>query len=116
MMIAAGLMVVAVYPLMRLISSDVLSLIIGVKVCLTVLSVWFEAPFHAWTQSLFGVQERYTAISFTYSVGSQISAAMMPLSLWLWKYTGSIMPVCAIIAFWAVVALGVLMMRNRFSR
>lgn len=105
MNIAAVIILLASYPLISLISYNTISAIIIMKMSFSVINAWFVAPFHAWIQSLFHTKERYTAISFSYSVGYQLGGLVVPLSLFMWKKTSSLASIYLIVMFWALVAM-----------
>jgi MFS transporter, MHS family, proline/betaine transporter len=116
MSIAGGILFIASYPLISLISYQKLEYIILMKMCFAVITAWFVSPFHAWAQSLFHTKERYTAISFSYSIGSQLGGFMVPLSLWAWKQTHSLSAIYYILMFWAIIALIALYFERRAEK
>ncbi len=116
MSIASIIILLSSYPLISLISYQKLEYIIIMKSCFAIITAWFIAPFHAWAQSMFHTKERYTAISFGYSIGSQIGGLMVPFSLWVWKNTGSLVAIYAILMFFATIALISLFYENRAQK
>ena len=116
MSIASFILLIASYPLISLISYQKLEYIIAMKFCFALITAWFVAPFHAWAQSLFHTKERYTAISFGYSIGSQIGGLMVPLSLWAWKHTNSLAAIYSILMFCAIIALLALYYERRVEK
>jgi len=105
MSIAAAVILVLSYPLINLIYYKNLFYIIAMKMSFALMIAWFCAPFHAWIQSLFHTKERYTAISFSYSIGAQLGGFMVPVSLYMWKKTESLSAIYLILIFWAVISI-----------
>jgi MHS family proline/betaine transporter-like MFS transporter len=101
---AASTVVVCALPLVFLIQLNDIAYIILLKVIFAILTAWFVAPFHAWIQSLFSVKMRYTAVSVSYSIGSQLGGMIPALSLWLWKYSNSLLSIALPLLLWAVLA------------
>lgn len=87
MLFAAATTTVLAYPLFSLINLNTFTGIICLKFGFMMLTAWFVGPFHAWTQEQYDVKSRYLLISFSYSIGSGIGAAMPALCMWLWKTT-----------------------------
>ncbi len=59
-------------PIFLLISTGQLWLIILAQVCYAVLAAFFSGPLNFFMQSLFPVEDRYSGISFSYSLGMAI--------------------------------------------
>lgn len=78
----------SVLPLISFISN--LFWLLVIKICLAALCVWFEAPFHAWMQQRMSHSRRYKITSLTYTIGTQLGAASIPLSLFIWHKTHSL--------------------------
>jgi MFS family permease len=104
MMIASILVALLSYPLISLISYDNIFCIVAMKASFALLAAWFCAPFYAWMHSLFHTKDRYTSISLSYSLGGQLGGSMVPLTLWLWKYTESLASIYGILIAWASIA------------
>jgi len=104
MLLASISVILFSYPLISLISYDNLFYIIAMKASFALLTAWFCAPFYAWMHSLFHTKERYTSISLSYSIGGQLGGSMIPLTLWLWKYTENLASIYCVLIAWAVIA------------
>ncbi len=105
MKFAAISVILLCYPLLSLIKFNDLKYIILMKTCFALLTAWYVGPFHAWIQDSYTTKERYTAISFCYSIGSQLGNLIMPLGLFLWQSTESYLALSTPIIFFAVAAL-----------
>jgi MHS family proline/betaine transporter-like MFS transporter len=111
--ISAALVAVFAYPLVALIELNSIEHIALMKICFTVLTAWFSAPFHAWLQPLFHARQRCTSIGFSYAVGSQLGAAMVPLTMWYWRAFNSMAMIYYVLIFWSVLAvIGLYSQRN----
>lgn len=98
-------LIILAYPLISLIQFDNLYCILAMKFGFALITGCFVAPIHAWMQSLFHTRERYRAISFSYSIGSQLGSMMVPLSLWYWKNYNSFLMIYSALIFWAIVSI-----------
>lgn len=105
MSIAAFVVAILAYPLLQLIQYNNLNYIILMKAIFAFLAGWYVGPFHAWIQDVFTTKERYRAISFCYSIGSQLGNLMMPLGLWIWKETGSYFYLSLPLGVFAILAI-----------
>jgi MHS family proline/betaine transporter-like MFS transporter len=103
MMIAAITTGLLTTPLIKLLSYGSIQNVFIAKAIFAVLSAWFIGPFHALAQSLFKVSHRYSLISLSYSIGSQIGGFMPGLSLWLWKYNNNITSIGFVLIIWALI-------------
>jgi signal transduction histidine kinase/CheY-like chemotaxis protein len=87
MLIAASLTIILSYPIFTWLEyGSITSIVIG-KLIFAFLTALFFAPFHAWIQNLFNINERYRLISLCYSIGSQLGGLMPWVGLWLWHKT-----------------------------
>lgn len=116
MLYATIAIIILIHPLVSLIHLDDLRWIIFMKVCFAVMTAWFVGPFHAFVQELFSVRMRYSGISVSYSIGSQLGGAIPAISLWLWKATGSYNALSLVVLFWAIFAAYVLSKHNHYVR
>lgn len=89
MMIASGLLAAAAgIPLFWMLEGASLSAVILIRFCLVLIGVWFSAPFHAWAQQLVPPKGRYTVLSFSYAIGSQLlGGPSAAISLWMFQKT-----------------------------
>ncbi len=101
---AAITTIIVSYPLILLITLNNPHYIFLMKAVFAIITAWFVGPFHAWIQSLFSVKQRYTAISVSYSIGSQLGGMIPATSLWLWQSTGSFIAIASLLIFWAIIA------------
>lgn len=75
-------------PLFALCKNGSLATIICIRTIWVLIGVAYCAPFHAWSQQLIPVRHRYTIISLSYTIGSQlIGAPFAALALWLYRQT-----------------------------
>ncbi len=76
-------------PLFCLLQDATYATLILIRICLVTIGVSFSAPFHSWSQSFVEKRLRYTAISFSYAIGSQLfGGTTSAISLWLYQKTG----------------------------
>ncbi len=103
MALSGGLAVFSGIPLFWLLEGGSLLTVIFVRLCLVIFGVWFSAPFHAWAQKLVPPAHRYTVISFSYAIGSQLlGGTTAPISLWLFQKTNLISSVAW---YWMLLGL-----------
>jgi MHS family proline/betaine transporter-like MFS transporter len=104
MMMLAGLAAMLTgLPLFWLLEGASLMAVIGIRLCLVIIGVWFSAPFHAWSQSLVPPSHRYTVLSLGYALGSQLlGGPTAAISLWLFQKTGWMISVGA---YWMILGL-----------
>ncbi len=107
--------IILVYPLISLIKLNDLTSIFVMKAMFAIITAWFVGPFHAWIQSLFAIKARYTAVSVSYSIGSQLGGTIPALSLWIWKETDSLLSITFVLLFWATLAFFTLLSNKKIS-
>lgn len=91
-------------PLFHLLEESSLYTVVFVRIAFVLIGVWFSATFHSWAQNMVPRSYRYSVISFSYAIGSQLIGGMTAtLSLWLYKQTSLVTS-----AAWYWVALAVL--------
>lgn len=103
MLFAAAATALLGYPLFSLVNHGSLQAIILLKAGFMLLTAWFVGPFHAWTQEQYEVRSRYQLISVSYSIGSQIGAAMPLLCMWLWAKTHINTLPAVVLVIWAII-------------
>ncbi len=78
-------------PIFILLEQGTLLVVLFVRFFLVVLGVWFSATFHAWAQTLLPYTCRFTGITLSYSLGTQLlGAPSAAISLFLFQHTGSV--------------------------
>ena len=88
MMIGAILSSICAIPLFALLKNAPFTLIIFVRLMITILGVSFCATYHAWTVSIVEYRYRYPVLLLAYSIGSQcIGMPTSSICLWLYKIT-----------------------------
>lgn len=88
MIVSAFCTAVTAIPLFALLEMTTLPTIIGIRLLIVLLGVWFTAPFHSWAQKLVPPSHRYKVISFGYAIGSQlIGSPTAVISLWIYQQT-----------------------------
>jgi MFS family permease len=101
MMLSAAAAAALGIPLFMLLDEAVFLTVVIVRICLTIIGVWFCATFHSWSQSLLPLSQCYAVISFAYSIGSQLlGGATATISLWLFHQTGV---VSSVAWYWALL-------------
>ena len=76
-------------PTFILLEQGTLLVVLFVRFFLVVLGVWFSATFHAWAQTLLPYTCRFTGITLSYSLGTQLlGAPSAAISLFLFQHTG----------------------------
>jgi MHS family proline/betaine transporter-like MFS transporter len=117
-MITAGITAfISGLPLFWLLQGASLPLIILIRVCIVVIGVWFSAPFHAWGQQLIPASHRYTMISLAYALGSQLlGGPTAAVSLWLFKYTGSLISTAWYWMFLGCLSSGMIFWQSQSSK
>jgi MFS transporter, MHS family, proline/betaine transporter len=113
MLLAAIATTILALPLFQLLLSGSILTVFIVKTIFAVLSAWYIGPFHALVQSMFNVSTRYSFISFSYSIGSQVGGSMPGISLWVWKMTNNINLVALILIFWTIIGAASILYRSR---
>lgn len=94
MIFAAGLSILSGIPLLWFLEGASLFTVILIRLCLVVIGVWFCAPFYSWAQDLVPKSQRYTVISFSYAIGTQLlGGPTAAISLWLFQKTNLIISV-----------------------
>lgn len=104
MMILSGIFATLIgFPLLWLLDGATLVTVILVRLIFVSIGVWFSAPFHAWSQSLVPATHRYSIVSFSYAIGSQIfGGPTAAFSLWLFQKTNWIYSVGL---YWMILGL-----------
>lgn len=103
MMLSGFFAMLAGFPLLWLLNEATLITVIVVRFIFVLIGVWFSAPFHAWSQSLVPATHRYSIVSFSYAIGSQIfGGPTAALSLWLFQKTNWIYSVGL---YWMILGL-----------
>lgn len=104
MMILSGISAtLAGFPLLWLLNGAPLITVMIVRLIFVTIGVWFSAPFHAWSQSLIPATHRYSIVSFSYAIGSQIfGGPTAAFSLWLFLKTNWIY---SIGLYWMILGL-----------
>lgn len=75
-------------PLFGLLKIGTLGSVILIRMIILTLGVSFAAPFFSWAQTLIPQAHRYSVISFSYALGSQlIGGPTAVISLWVFQYT-----------------------------
>jgi MHS family proline/betaine transporter-like MFS transporter len=88
MSLAALTAVITGAPLFYFLDHCTLLTVILVRMSFVTIGVWFSSTFHSWSQSLLPKEYRYSIISFSYSIGSQLlGGTVATTSLWLYKQT-----------------------------
>lgn len=104
MFCAAIIAIILIYPLVTLIKLNDYAGIFLMKAAFAIITAWFVGPFHAWIQTLFPVKARYTGVSISYSLGSQLGGAIPAIGLFVWKESGSLLGISMLLLFWAILA------------
>lgn len=86
--LALTVTLIASMPLLAVCENASYSTILCVRFAWMVIGVAFCASFHAWSQELIPVRYRYTLISLSYTIGSQLFGAPFA-SVGLWLYQSS---------------------------
>lgn len=105
MMILSGIFAtISGFPLLWLLEGGSLITVIAVRLIFVIVGVSFSAPFHAWSQSLVPAAYRYSIVSFSYAIGSQIlGGPTAAFSLWLFQKTNWIY---SLGLYWMILGLG----------
>lgn len=113
MSISGILILLSIMPLFALCDGASYAQVIFIRTTLIILGVWFCAPFHAWTQQLIPIQNRYTVVSLGYALGSQlIGAPTASIGLWLYRTTNTVASPALYLMIVAFVAMGILALVN----
>lgn len=90
MLSAAIAAIVTAIPLFWLMQGASYSLILIIRLVFVIIGVGFSAPFYAWIETLVPVAHRYTVVSFSYAIGSQLfGSTTSMISLWLFQQSNS---------------------------
>jgi MHS family proline/betaine transporter-like MFS transporter len=101
MMISTSVAAALGIPLLGAFDGASYGWIVCLRLLLVTVGVAFSATYHSWSLTLIPYQHRYTLLSFSHSVGSQLlGAPTAALSLWLFHATGS---VAFAGAYWAML-------------
>jgi len=77
-------------PLFWLMQGASYSLMLVIRLIFVFIGVGFSAPFYAWAQDLIPFDRRYSMISFSYAIGSQLfGGTTSMISLWLFQQSNS---------------------------
>lgn len=109
---AGAVMMAVLAPLF--LNAPSLTGVVVFRILLVVVSTSFAAPFHAWSQTLVSPVHRYTILSLSYAIGTQLlGGSTASLSLWLFKTTGIHSSVMWFWAFLALIASGAVVYAKR---
>jgi MFS family permease len=90
MLSAAIAAIVTAAPLFWLMQGASYPLMLMIRLVFVVIGVGFSAPFYAWVENLVPASHRYTVVSFSYAIGSQLfGSATSMISLWLFQQSNS---------------------------
>ena len=107
--IAIALLVI---PTIALINNKNLVSIIIAKLIFVILSALLIGPFHAWTQSISDVHNRYLQISTAYSVGKFTAIATLPISILIFEQYHNLELASFILVIIAIIVYKVLQLRK----
>jgi len=97
-----------VVPTMALVDTKTLVAIILAKLVFITLSAALIGPFHAWTQSISHVKNRYLQVSIAYSTGKIVAIMILPLTILIFERYHSLLLASLILVIIAIVAYKVL--------
>ncbi|MBN9543313.1 MAG: MFS transporter [Alphaproteobacteria bacterium] len=97
--------IVMVFPAFAILGMDSIIGLLIFKCLMISLCAIFIVPFHPYSVEQFSVRQRYTNISFAYSIGSQVGAYAPTLSLSIYNKTGMIYTHGILIMVLAIIAL-----------
>jgi MFS family permease len=101
---AAGGSVLLGLPIFMLLQSSYYVYILFARLILIFIGVSFSATLYSWAQEMVPKSYRYSLISFSYSIGTQLlGGPTAAISIWLYKETGMVSS-----ASWYWMALGAL--------
>lgn len=96
--------ILLVVPVISLINTKTLPAIIIGKFIFIILSASLIGPFHAWTQNISNVQNRYSQVSISYSFGKIGAVITLPLAILIFEYSHSLELTSFILIVIAIIA------------
>ncbi len=99
--IVCPIVALAVYPIFNLIQSQDFYTVVVAQILFGIATASISGAFHAYVQTLFPVQERYSGISFSFNIGSALFGGTAPLILaYLITKTSNLYVPAIYISFW----------------